>query len=81
MTHDDRQLLGMQVQLLEFNAEPAIELTGPRLQWILEDLFEGIGECIVKPFFEDSSSNEAWNVGETKKHLRKCLHREVRGSW
>ncbi|KAG6878429.1 hypothetical protein C0993_007030 [Termitomyces sp. T159_Od127] len=33
-----------QVKLLEINAEPAIELTGPRLTWILEDLFVSIGK-------------------------------------
>ncbi|KAJ8515266.1 hypothetical protein ONZ45_g7299 [Pleurotus djamor] len=33
-----------QTKLLEINAEPAIELTGPRLHWILEGLFNGIAE-------------------------------------
>ncbi|KAL1741482.1 tubulin-tyrosine ligase family-domain-containing protein [Schizophyllum fasciatum] len=39
------------VKLLEINAEPAIELTGPRLAWILKDLFVAIGERCVAPFF------------------------------
>ncbi|KAG5353244.1 hypothetical protein C0989_008979 [Termitomyces sp. Mn162] len=34
----------LQVKLLEINAEPAIELTGPRLTWILEDLFVSMGK-------------------------------------
>ena len=39
------------VKLLEINAEPAIEMTGKRLQWILEDLFEAISRTCVVPFF------------------------------
>ncbi|KAL1677618.1 tubulin-tyrosine ligase family-domain-containing protein [Schizophyllum commune] len=41
------------VKLLEINAEPAIELTGPRLAWILEDLFVAIGKRCVQPFFDE----------------------------
>ncbi|KAF5382966.1 hypothetical protein D9757_006393 [Collybiopsis confluens] len=71
--HDD----GPQVRLLEINAEPAIELTGPRLAWILEDLFADIGKVCVQPFF-DSSPPQDWPVGETRLNLRKCLETEVR---
>ncbi|KAH9898504.1 hypothetical protein C8Q73DRAFT_788681 [Cubamyces lactineus] len=67
-----------QVNLLEVNSEPAIELTGPRLTWILEDLFRAIAKTCVAPFFsaEGSSTREdvdAWRVGEMKENLRKCL--------
>lgn len=63
------------VKLLEFNAEPAIEMTGSRLKWILEDLFELIGRTCVEPFFDRD------NIGESGKFtqdvssciLRKCL--------
>ena len=48
-----------QVKLLEINAEPAIEMTGPRLKWILEDLFDLIGENCVKPFFEKITGADA----------------------
>ncbi|KAF9240930.1 tubulin-tyrosine ligase family-domain-containing protein [Melanogaster broomeanus] len=60
---------GFQVKLLEINSEPAIELTGPRLTWILEDLFKamGIGR-------RDRSQREIHH------HLRKCLEVKVRGS-
>ncbi|VDB86489.1 unnamed protein product [Peniophora sp. CBMAI 1063] len=68
-----------QVKLLEINAEPAIELTGPRLTWILEDLFKSIAEVAVLPFLEPGKT-EDWAVGETKHHLRKCLDTEVRGA-
>jgi hypothetical protein len=44
------------VSLLEFNAEPAIEMTGTRLHWILEDLFEQIAEVGVTPLVSDNSS-------------------------
>jgi len=70
---------GLQVHLLELNAEPAIELTGPRLTWILEDLFKDIGKVIIEPFFDHSVSSDPWGVGEVRDSLRKCLEVEVRG--
>ena len=75
-----------QVHLLEVNSEPAIELTGPRLTWILQDLFSSIARTCVVPFFEDlavedKASDTTWPVGEIRDHLRKCLSTEVRGSW
>jgi len=68
------------VKLLEVNAEPAIELTGPRLTWILEDLFTVIGTVCVEPFTQATSTDAKWNVGETRHFLRKCLQSEVRGA-
>ena len=72
------------VSLLEVNSEPAIELTGPRLTWILESLFKSIGRVCVEPFFrEDTSAKlimENWDIGETREHLQKCLDVSVRGS-
>ncbi|CCM00930.1 uncharacterized protein FIBRA_02977 [Fibroporia radiculosa] len=61
-----------QVHLLEVNSEPAIELTGPRLTWILEDLFKAIGKVCVAPFF-GASEESNWSVGETREGLWKCL--------
>lgn len=73
-----------QVSLLEVNSEPAIELTGPRLTWILEDLFKSIGKVCVAPFFHIDGDNERetknWEVGETRDLLRKCLDVNVRGA-
>jgi len=66
------------VKLLETNAEPAIELTGPRLTWILEDLHSAIARVCVEPFVRDVSV-EAWPVGQTRHSLRKCLQTRVRG--
>jgi hypothetical protein len=60
------------VKLLEFNSEPAIEQTGKRLHWILEDLFAGICEAFVLP-----------RVGAVKENLRcselftKCCSMEI----
>ena len=74
-----------EVSLLEVNSEPAIELTGPRLTWILESLFKSIGRVCVEPFFCDDARakliTENWDVGETREHLRKCLDVSVRGGW
>lgn len=72
-----------QVSLLEVNSEPAIELTGPRLTWILEDLFKSIGKVCIDPFFRSKNDNgvseDDWKVGDTRELLRKCLDVEVRG--
>lgn len=69
----------LQVNLLEINAEPAIELTGPRLTWILEDLFVAIREACVEPFFLKGALLDAeWAVGEVRHGIIKCLDQEVR---
>jgi len=72
-----------QPKILEINSEPAIELTGPRLTWILEDLFDSITETCVTPFFtekRDRATAEHWDVGEVRHHLVKCLNEQVRGT-
>jgi len=76
--HTFSSRLQFQVRLLEINAEPAIELTGSRLTWILEDLFEAMAHVCVDPFVRDSAV-EAWPVGDTKHYLKKCLQTKVRG--
>ncbi|KAG8870014.1 hypothetical protein FRB97_000431 [Tulasnella sp. 331] len=74
----------LQVHILEMNAEPAIELTGKRLQWILDDFFQGVANVCVRPFLfhldaiEDADETD-WTVGETRYGLRKCLDVRVRG--
>jgi tubulin--tyrosine ligase len=69
-----------QVKLLEINAEPAIELTGPRLSWILEDLFVSIGKICVEPFVtaKQEPENDDWKLGDVRFHLIKCLEQAVR---
>ncbi|KAF8559231.1 tubulin-tyrosine ligase [Imleria badia] len=74
---------GFQVKLLEMNSEPAIELTGPRLTWILEDLFKAIGIVCIQPFLQRSSrdrSSTSLKVGETLHNLHKCLDIKVHAS-
>ncbi|KAF8640412.1 hypothetical protein AX17_000078 [Amanita inopinata Kibby_2008] len=67
------------VKLLEINAEPAIELTGSRLSWIIEDLFTAIGKVCVDPFFSAKSYEDTtWLVGDTSNHLIKCMEERVR---
>ncbi|KAF8496676.1 tubulin-tyrosine ligase family-domain-containing protein [Gautieria morchelliformis] len=69
-----------QVHLLELNAEPAIELTGARLRWVLEDMFEAIARVCIGPFVGlEKCRWENWQVGETKEGLKKCLEVGVRG--
>ncbi|KAF8309555.1 hypothetical protein DL93DRAFT_2062864 [Clavulina sp. PMI_390] len=73
------------ISLLELNAEPAIELTGARLQWILESMFSGVCKACVAPFFSvptkdvDDNTGE-WKVGATRHGLYKCLSVSVRGA-
>ncbi|KAM5535370.1 hypothetical protein V8D89_010892 [Ganoderma adspersum] len=88
VTHDPspEALHRFQVKLLEVNSEPAIELTGPRLTWILEDLFKSIAKTCIEPFFNSkeslaSSEGETWKVGETTGDLRKCLDQQIRSAW
>jgi len=68
-----------QVKILEINSEPAIELTGPRLTWILEDLFVSMAKVCVEPFFTEAYVEEPWAVGEVKHNLLKCLDEDIRG--
>lgn len=71
------------MQLLEINSEPAIELTGPRLTWILRDLFCSIAKCCVEPFFSSEGEDNgrgAWFVGDERHNMKKCLDTKVRGS-
>ncbi|KAF9452618.1 tubulin-tyrosine ligase [Macrolepiota fuliginosa MF-IS2] len=72
-----------QVKILEVNAESAIELTGPRLTWILEDLFVSIARVCIDPFTKERNLSElqgSWEVGQTKEHFIKCLDKAVRGA-
>lgn len=64
------------------NSEPAIELTGPRLTWILEDLFKAIGIVCIQPFVRSAGQDRSvsWKVGETLYNLRKCLDIKVHAS-
>ncbi|KAG8897853.1 hypothetical protein FRB99_007869 [Tulasnella sp. 403] len=68
------------VKILELNAEPAIENTGARLGWILEDLVRGMTNACVGTFFSGTAPKDGWQVGESRFGLRKCLSTEVRGS-
>ncbi|KAK1223811.1 putative tubulin--tyrosine ligase pby1 [Marasmius sp. AFHP31] len=79
ITHTSSDIGRWQVKLLEINAEPAIELTGPRLKWILEDLFIAMANVCVRPFSDGVEGVDAsWLVGETQHNLVKCLERKVR---
>ncbi|KZT30361.1 tubulin-tyrosine ligase [Neolentinus lepideus HHB14362 ss-1] len=65
------------VSLLELNAEPAIEMTGKRLYWLLHGLFTGIGEVAVRPWLEGHEAEE----DRKKWCMRKVLDVQVRGGW
>ncbi|KDR85150.1 hypothetical protein GALMADRAFT_218231 [Galerina marginata CBS 339.88] len=69
-----------QVKILEINAEPAIELTGPRLTWILEDLFASTAKVCVEPFFTGKKDEQSWGIGEVKYNFVKCMDENIRGS-
>ena len=69
----------LQPYLLEMNSEPAVELTGPRLTWILEDLFASVARVVVEPHLDKVGLLEGGAVAESDGHLFKCLDVEVRG--
>ena len=91
----DSNPLSIRVSLLEFNAEPAIELTGPRLAWTLEDLFVAVAKRCVQPFLDgrgEGGAGEAKNIqkegiaeeefsakDDETSHLITCLQ-ELRGA-
>ena len=71
----------LQARLLEVNAEPAIEMTGPRLTWVLEDLFKAVAEACVEPFFrirpaETTPQGKEGNEKSTEGLLRECYKRQ-----
>jgi tubulin--tyrosine ligase len=66
------------LHLLEINSEPAIELTGARLTWILEDLFVGIARVAVGPRLDMGGSPEGEAL-ENDGYFLKCLDVGVRG--
>lgn len=84
MEHTPHSEPRFQVKILEVNAEPAIELTGPRLTWILKDLFASTAKVCVDPFVEKkrvSDIHGIWGVGENREHLIKCLDENLRGPY
>ncbi|CAK5265285.1 unnamed protein product [Mycena citricolor] len=80
VTDDSEADSRFNVSLLEINAEPAIELTGPRLSWILSDLFDAMAKTCVQPFFDSSKQLDgmSWAVGANRDGLIKCFEQEVR---
>ena len=68
-----------QPYLLEINSEPAIELTGPRLTWILEDLFASVARVVVEPHLNAVERLKGGRALENDGHFVKCLDVEVRG--
>lgn len=69
----------LQPYLLEINSEPAIELTGPRLKWILEDLFRGIARLVVEPHLQGGKKLERDETLEENRYFLECLNVKVRG--
>lgn len=66
------------VNMLEINSEPAIEMTGPRLTWILEDLFVSIRKECIDPFLHSTALGCSVNerdekCAESLVGLRKCF--------
>lgn len=69
----------LQPYLLEMNSEPAIELTGPRLTWILEDLFTNVAKVVVEPHLGATEPSRGGEGLESDRHFVKCLDVQVRG--
>ena len=66
------------VQLLEVNACPDFRQTGDDRHHVIEELFEGVLDIAVKPFFDASSSSSEeekrpWKAGELRGKWLKSL--------
>jgi tubulin---tyrosine ligase len=56
-------------------------LTGPRLDWILKELFSEIADSCVAPFYPQLHVEGAQTQGDKKNAcLKKCLDLQVRGA-
>ena len=65
--------------LTEINSKQDIELIGPELMWILEDLFTSIVRVAMEPHLGQVEQVEGCKTSEGKQHLLKCLGVEFRG--
>lgn len=69
------------MQLLEVNACPDFRQTGEDRHHVIDDLFEGVLDIAVKPFFNASASSSdtpAWKAGELRGQWLKSLDKEER---
>lgn len=78
VTYTSGAIQPLHVFLMEINSEPAIEKTGLRLQWVLQDMFYSITDLVIRPFAGLDCDQSPWEVGETRAGFRKCLDERVR---
>ena len=54
-------------------------MTGNRLRWILEDLFEAIAKTSIEPFYAQDKVTMVPGSEGKESLLRKCLEVKLRG--
>ncbi|CAO1624899.1 unnamed protein product [Parajaminaea phylloscopi] len=66
--------------LLEVNAQPDFAQTGPRLQGIIDDLFQRSLEIAVKGSGRDAG-DVGQSVGQSREGMTLCFNERLRGTW
>ena len=66
------------VSLLELNSEPAIEMTGAQLRWVLQELFVAISRNFVAPFFRCTKGARSDEEDGGEQLLKLCLELDIR---
>lgn len=61
------------VHLLEVNACPDFRQTGDDRHYVIEELFAGVLDLAVKPYFDSASSRNDWKVGQQRGKWLKSL--------
>ncbi|KAN0059861.1 putative tubulin--tyrosine ligase pby1 [Thecaphora frezii] len=75
---------GVDVQLLEVNAQPDFAQTGSRLSATIDRLFERTCQVAVLPFHNDPEATAAvqdWKVGESREGTTLCFREELNKGW
>lgn len=65
--------------LLEYNASPDFHQSGSRLRNNLAEMFRGVVEISIKPFFGKSTDEEEMQVGQERFGWRLVGKGKVRG--
>lgn len=86
-TTSSTEPLSPQVHILEFNASPDFHQSGERLQSKIREMFDGVVQGFVKPFFKikQEGDEDEWDGEWAKGDERggwKCFRKgEVRRGW
>lgn len=68
----------IRVKLVGIDAEPTFRFIGTQLNWVLDEVFAGIAQIAVEPFFAESeaSKDRSWGIGEERHSFLKFVDEE-----